>query len=172
MLAKKAQADARAPAGDSSRGGPCLIFELGEHSYGLATENVLEIAPFQALSVIPGRQEQFMGYLNLRGELIPVVQPHVFNAADDPSAPSDAGLHLNCLVIVGIQKKSFALPVTRIASVATLSAESEQEVRWRPRTQEGSLEIFYVASRPVFLLKADLILGSLLTPRRGGLADG
>lgn len=162
----------------------CLIFELGEHAYGLATENILEIAPFQPLSIIPGRQAHYMGYLNLRGELVPVVQPHIFDAADDEkpgkkarlaeASTADAAetLDLNCLVIVGVQKKSFALPVKRVLSVANVRSGEEQDVHWRPRSQDSALEIFYIDSRPMFLLKAELILNYLLKSQGEALAYG
>jgi purine-binding chemotaxis protein CheW len=56
-----------------SRGIPALIFRLSQERYAIALKDLSEVLPFQACTQVPGASPQFLGVINLRGELRPVI---------------------------------------------------------------------------------------------------
>ena len=66
---------AKAHAGKkpASRGIPALIFRLGQERYAIALKELAEVLPFQGCTQVPGASPQFLGVINLRGELRPVI---------------------------------------------------------------------------------------------------
>jgi purine-binding chemotaxis protein CheW len=57
----------------ASRGIPALIFRLAEERYAIALQELAEVLPFQGCTQVPGTSTQFLGVINLRGELRPVI---------------------------------------------------------------------------------------------------
>jgi purine-binding chemotaxis protein CheW len=57
----------------ASRGIPALIFRLAEERYAIALKELAEVLPFQGCTQVPGASAQFLGVINLRGELRPVI---------------------------------------------------------------------------------------------------
>ena len=57
---------------DATQSRQVVIFELGQVHYGLALESVDEIVRMVALTPAPNTPDWVIGYLNLRGEILPV----------------------------------------------------------------------------------------------------
>ena len=68
QLAKEHAGNKRA-----SKGMPALIFRLGDERYAIALKELAEVLPFQGCTQVPGASPQFLGVINLRGELRPVI---------------------------------------------------------------------------------------------------
>lgn len=56
-----------------SRGIPSLVFRLAQERYAIALKDLAEVLPFQGCTQVPGTPPQFLGVINLRGELRPVI---------------------------------------------------------------------------------------------------
>jgi purine-binding chemotaxis protein CheW len=52
---------------------PSLIFRLGREQYAIALKDLTEVLPFQGCTRVPGAAKEFLGVMNLRGELRPVI---------------------------------------------------------------------------------------------------
>jgi purine-binding chemotaxis protein CheW len=49
-----------------------MVLRLGEERYGIETKDLAEVAPFAGCTPVPGSPPQFLGVVQLRGELRPV----------------------------------------------------------------------------------------------------
>jgi purine-binding chemotaxis protein CheW len=56
-----------------ARGMPALIVRVAQERYAIALEQLAEVLPFQGCTRIPGSSRQFLGVINLRGDLRPVI---------------------------------------------------------------------------------------------------
>jgi purine-binding chemotaxis protein CheW len=57
----------------ASKGMPVLIFRLAHEQYAIALRELAEVLPFQGCTPVPGSSPEFLGVINLRGELRPVI---------------------------------------------------------------------------------------------------
>lgn len=58
----------------AAKGIPVLIFRVGEQErYAIALKELAEVLPFQGCTRIPGASRHFLGLINLRGDLRPVI---------------------------------------------------------------------------------------------------
>ena len=55
------------------QGIPALIFRLAQERYAIALKELAEVLPFTGCAQVPGGSPQFLGVINLRGELRPVI---------------------------------------------------------------------------------------------------
>jgi chemotaxis signal transduction protein len=56
-----------------SSGVPALLFRLGVEQYAINLSELAEVRPFEGCTPVPGSSPNFLGVINLRGELRPVV---------------------------------------------------------------------------------------------------
>lgn len=81
----------RAESKPLSPGIPALIFRLAQERYAIALKDLAEVLPFQGCTQVPGASKQFLGVINVRGELRPVIDlAHVLSGASRGSA-TDSG---------------------------------------------------------------------------------
>ena len=52
---------------------PTLIFGLGRERYAIPLKDLAEVLPFKGCTEVPGASAQFLGVINLRGEIRPVI---------------------------------------------------------------------------------------------------
>jgi purine-binding chemotaxis protein CheW len=52
---------------------PALIFRTARERHAIALQEVAEVLPFRGCTQIPGAPQQYLGVINLRGELRPVI---------------------------------------------------------------------------------------------------
>ncbi len=62
-----------------------IIFELGDATYAVAIDAVAEVLPLPALASEPGASSILAGFLNLRGEAIPVLRLSRILEMPDPA---------------------------------------------------------------------------------------
>lgn len=65
------------PTPESDDALECLVFRLGEDAYGIDFLAVREIRGYEAVMPIQGAPEHLKGVINLRGTLVPVVDPRI-----------------------------------------------------------------------------------------------
>jgi purine-binding chemotaxis protein CheW len=83
QLAK--ESDWKRPASKSS---PALLFRLGQERYAVTLSELAEVLPFRGCIAVPGGNPQFLGVINRRGEILPVIDlAHVLHG----SVSTDAG---------------------------------------------------------------------------------
>ena len=56
----------------------CLTFSLGDQEYAINTKEIVELIPLVKIYSLPKTSVQFIGYINYRGNLIPVLDLAVF----------------------------------------------------------------------------------------------
>jgi purine-binding chemotaxis protein CheW len=69
QLAQEPPAETR-PA---SRSIPALVFRLGQERYAIPLADLAEVLPFRGCTEVPGGSARFLGVINLRGEIRPVI---------------------------------------------------------------------------------------------------
>jgi len=53
----------------NSPGLSALVFRLGQERYAIETKDLAEVLPFERCAPVPGGSRQFLGVINLRGEI-------------------------------------------------------------------------------------------------------
>ena len=86
-----------------------LLFELAEHRFGLPVSDVVELTRACALQALPEAPPLVLGVLNLRGEIVPVLD--LRRRFRLPESPLDAA---NFFVIARIAGRLAALRVDRL----------------------------------------------------------
>jgi purine-binding chemotaxis protein CheW len=66
-------ASERAEARPAAPGIPALIFRLALERYAIPLQELAEVQLFKGCTQVPGSSSQFLGVINLRGELRPVI---------------------------------------------------------------------------------------------------
>jgi purine-binding chemotaxis protein CheW len=73
----------------ASKSSPALLFRLGQERYAVNLNELVEVLPFLGCIAVPGGNPQFLGVINRRGEILPVIDlARVLNgsASTDPGA--------------------------------------------------------------------------------------
>src|SRR6185436_11176039 len=100
-----------APA--TSRGGKYLTFALGKEEYGLEILKVREIIGFMDITVVPRTPAYVRGVINLRGQVIPVIDLRAKFAM-----PAVETTEATCIIVAEIrikdQKLSMGIVVDRV----------------------------------------------------------
>jgi chemotaxis signal transduction protein len=95
------------------------VFTLGEAAFALDVAVVREVAMFEDITRIPLAPSHVLGVANLRGDLVPVVDPGAFLGAGD----RQRGRKLRTLV-VATEAGDTALVVDEVVGLDTLDALS------------------------------------------------
>lgn len=92
-----------------------IIFKLGDENYGISIEYVNAIEHDQEIVRVPNSSGNIKGIINLRGEVIPVVNLKAkFNTADR-SVPKDSQL-----IIVQNNNRKIAVEVDSVEKIQNL----------------------------------------------------
>ena len=95
-----------------------LIFHLGDEDYAVEIAYVTEIVGMQMITRIPDMPDYVRGVINLRGQVIPVIDVRTrfglpFREYDDRT----------CAVVISISNKQFGLIVDVVDEVINIPAE-------------------------------------------------
>jgi purine-binding chemotaxis protein CheW len=116
-----------APAANSTRGGKYLTFALGSEEYGLQILKVREIIGYMDVTAVPRTPNHIRGVINLRGQVIPVVDLRA-KFEMDPADRTQA----TCIIVVEItaggRKLSTGIVVDRVSEVINVGAEAVEDV--------------------------------------------
>lgn len=92
-----------------------LTFELGEEVYGIGIAHVTEIVGIQNITEVPDMPDFVKGVVNLRGQVIPVVDVRLrFHM---PAREYD---ERTCIVVVNINEVQLGLVVDTVNEVMTI----------------------------------------------------
>lgn len=93
-----------------------ILFSLGKGSYGIPIENVFEIKKMEEITVVPKAPKFIEGVINLRGNVVPVVDLRKRFGMDKAEVTKKTKI-----IIVDVKKRQFGLIVDAVAEVVTLS---------------------------------------------------
>lgn len=112
-----------------------LIFRLKDYHFGILTENVIEIMKKNVVKSIPNSPEWVEGLINLRGEVITLVNMYSLLKIDDFNLDDC----YNNTVIVNLDENSIALMVDEIIGVTDINENDLQSASENDNSFVGSL---------------------------------
>jgi len=92
-----------------------LTFIIGSESYGIGVRYVTEITGMQPITGVPELPEYINGIINLRGQIIPVMDVRI-RFKKEPKEYTDR----TCIIIVNIEHLRMGLIVDRVSEVITI----------------------------------------------------
>lgn len=99
-----------------------LAFRVAEEEYGIEIQYVTEIVGIQRISAVPEMPEFIKGVINLRGQVIPVMDVRTrFHM------PFRDYSERTCVIVVNIQENFVGLVVDAVKEVTTMPEESISE---------------------------------------------
>lgn len=99
-----------------------ILFNLGKGNYGIPIENVFEIKKMEDITVVPKAPKFIEGVINLRGNVIPVVDLRKRFGMEKIEYTKKTKI-----IIVEIAKRQFGLIVDAVAEVVTLSNDQIEQ---------------------------------------------
>ncbi|HZK46576.1 MAG TPA: chemotaxis protein CheW [Atopostipes sp.] len=112
-----------------------LIFRLKDYHFGILTENVIEIMKKNVVKSIPNSPEWVEGLINLRGEVLTLVNMYSLLKMDDFNLDDC----YNNTVIVNLDENSIALMVDEIIGVTDINENDLQSASENDNSFVGSL---------------------------------
>ena len=106
----------------SSEGNQFVTFAIGNEIYGLDITLVQEITAYRNLTYLPNTPKYVKGILNLRGHVIPVMDPRL--RFDLPTSEYD---HTAVIIIFKTQNKTMGMIVDKIQDVITIEQENIED---------------------------------------------
>lgn len=97
-----------------------ITFSLGEEEYGIPVLQVLEIVKVEELIQIPHAQEYFMGLMDIRGQVLPIINLKKKLGIHLESSESD----MDRAIIIETGGKKVGLMVDRVSHVIRFPPES------------------------------------------------
>ena len=103
-------------------GSQYVTFFIGEEEYGIKIQSVQEICPLKELTHLPNTPEHIKGILNLRGNVIPVIDLRkVFHLPSIPATRSSV------IIILKNKEKINGLLVDQISDVMTIDSKQVED---------------------------------------------
>lgn len=110
-----------------------VTFKLGDELYGVDIMDVKEIVKLQEVRLIPNAPFYVEGIINLRGEIIPIIDLHKrFRIQRNQVSEDD--LQDAGFIILNIENNKIGIIIDKIARVVTVKGE---EVREPPQMVSG-----------------------------------
>lgn len=131
-----------------------LSFRLDEQEYALDIANVVEVVRMVAITPVPGAAGSIAGMINLRGNVIPVI--NIRRRFGLPDRPYDLNDHL---LIARTNGRVMGLIVDRVSEVLTMPASNLQ-----PALEVGPQRAAYISQvgrlgdRLLLILDLDALL--------------
>jgi purine-binding chemotaxis protein CheW len=108
------------------RGGKYLTFSLAREEYGLEILKVREIIGYMAVTAVPQTPHYVKGVINLRGQVIPVVDLRTKFSMEAVEVTDET-----CIIVVeisqGQRKSSTGIVVDRVQEVLDIAGENVEE---------------------------------------------
>ena len=98
-----------------------LTFKLGNEHYGIDILKVQEIRRYEAVTRIAGTPEHLKGVINLRGNIVPIVDMRIRFGL--PHAEYD---HFTVVIILNVGHRVVGIVVDGVSDVVRLSPEQVQ----------------------------------------------
>ncbi len=106
----------------STGGNQYVTFNINDEEYGIEIKSVQEITGYRELTVLPNTPEYVKGILNLRGNVIPVMDPRIKFGM--PEVEYDK---TSVVIIFNAAGKTVGMIVDRISDVLTIDRKSIEE---------------------------------------------
>ena len=107
----------------SAQGGNQFVtFNIGLEEYGIAIKSVQEITAYRELTHLPNTPNYVKGILNLRGSVIPIMDPRIkFGLTEN------ADNKMSVVIIFKAQDKTVGMIVDKISDVLTIEQKNIEE---------------------------------------------
>lgn len=104
-----------------------VTFHLGEELYGVNIMDVKEIVKLQNVRVIPNAPYYVEGIINLRGEIIPIIDLHKrFNIQSSQTTESDVEMD-GGFIILNIDGSQIGIIIDKVERVVSVKAEDVKD---------------------------------------------
>ena len=114
------------PLRPPAKGGKYLTFALGKEEYGLEILKVREIIGFMDITVVPRTPAHLKGVINLRGQVISVVDLRAKFAMQEASRTEQT-----CIIVVDISRDgrriNIGIIVDRVSEVLNIAEENTED---------------------------------------------
>lgn len=140
-----------------------LLFELGQARYGIPTAAVQELFLLPEISPLPEAPACVVGVINLRGEILPIVDLHRRLGQKVPAYQLN-----NSVIVLQEQNQRLGLIVTQVHGVETIAPEQIQPAYGRAGSdaQSWMTGLAHVDATLVILLQpTGLIQAAALAPQ-------
>lgn len=127
--------DKQPAAGPELSGGEYLTFTVAQEHYGVDILQVREIRSFEKATRIAGAASHFLGVLNLRGTIVPIMDLRLLLNPDDTSSQTDGR---TAIVIVCVDARVLGLVVDSVSDVTRVEAGQMRELPRMPMVASGS----------------------------------
>lgn len=114
-----------------------LTFYIGEEEYGIEIKHVIEIIGIQKITPVPNIRKFIKGIINLRGNIIPVVDVRMRF-----QMPQMQYNDRTCIIVVSVNNNSIGLIVDEVVEVVNIS---EENLASPPQTNKGAQSRFIQA---------------------------
>ncbi|MCR4579841.1 MAG: chemotaxis protein CheW [Treponema sp.] len=105
-----------------------VTFHLGEELYGVNIMDVKEIVRLQNVRVIPNAPFYVEGIINLRGEIIPIIDLHKRFKLQTMARSSDDDVDIDGgFIILNIDGNKIGIIIDKVERVVTVKAEEVKE---------------------------------------------
>lgn len=119
---------------EDTQEGKYLSFKIGDEQYGIEIKYVSEIVGIQKITEVPDMPEYVKGIINLRGNVIPVVDVRLrFHMK--PTEYNDR----TCIIVVNVDDSPIALVVDTVKEVISISNE---QISPPPSVSKGEVSRF------------------------------
>lgn len=102
-----------------------VTFQLGEELYGVNIMDVKEIVRLQDVRVIPNAPYYVEGIINLRGDIIPIIDLH--KRFRIQSLPKDETDFEGGFIILNIENNKIGIIIDKVARVVSVKGEDVKE---------------------------------------------
>ncbi len=103
-----------------------VTFQLGNEIYGIDIMDVKEIVKIQEIRPIPNAPSYVAGILNLRGNIIPIINLHVRFNLKKPDLSEEDKL-LSGIIIIDVDNMQIGIIIDKVAKVMTVEVDSIQQ---------------------------------------------
>ncbi len=103
-----------------------VTFQLGNEIYGIDIMDVKEIVKIQEIRPIPNAPSYVAGILNLRGNIIPIINLHVRFNLKKPELSEEDKL-LSGIIIIDVDNMQVGIIIDKVAKVMTVEVDSIQQ---------------------------------------------
>lgn len=159
----------RPAAGSTARGGKYLTFALGKEEYGLEILKVREIIGLMEITAVPGTAPHVKGVINLRGQVISVVDLRSRFCMDSVEKTDQT-----CIIVVETasagRKIDTGIIVDRVCEVVEISTDRIED----PNSVGEAADVEFIrgmgkiGERVIILLDIDTVLGGAVAPSASG----
>ena len=104
-----------------------VTFHLGEELYGVNIMDVKEIVKLQNVRFIPNAPYYVEGIINLRGEIIPIIDLHKRFKIQSGAVSADADVNDGGFIILNIEGSQIGIIIDKVERVVSVKAEDVKE---------------------------------------------